>query len=83
MDQAKVPNRVADFVPGPALGETARFFGLVTNTQALLHKPVAVRATRRSNQLLRITPPLQMGSRVNRPKDNTRKSKVNTRRRLE
>lgn len=80
MNQLKV--LIPEFVPGPVPGETARFFGLVA-VAPTLHKPVAIHATRRSNQLVRITPPLQMGSRVNRPKDNTRKSKVNTRRRLE
>ena len=74
-NQTKVQNKIADFVPGPVPGETARFFGLIATTQPFLHKPIAVRATCRVNQHQSITHP------VNRPKDNVRKSKVNTRRR--
>jgi hypothetical protein len=76
MNQSKVP--VPDFVPGPVQGETARFFSMVETTpEPLLYKPIAVRATRRSNKDASIVSP------VNRSKNNARKSKVNTRRRLE
>jgi hypothetical protein len=78
MNQSKVPGSDFDFVPGPVQGETARFFSILEPTpESLLHKPIAVRATRRSNRDARIVSP------VNRSKNNVRKSKVNTRRRLE